>query len=84
MKITVNVECTPEEARTFMGLPDLSALHAALQERTLQAVAEASPENLLRHWFALLPTGAAEMQKTLEGFLQGAGWKSAGSGTGTS
>lgn len=27
MKINVEVDCTPEEARRFMGLPDLSPLH---------------------------------------------------------
>ena len=75
MKVTVNVECTPEEARTFLGLPDLGALHAAMQERMRQAVAEISPEGLMRHWFALLPTGASEMQKAMEGFMQGAAWK---------
>jgi hypothetical protein len=29
MKITVDVDCTPEEARRFMGLPDLSSIHEA-------------------------------------------------------
>ena len=24
MKVTVNIDCTPEEARRFMGLPDVS------------------------------------------------------------
>jgi hypothetical protein len=75
VKITVNVECTPEEARTFLGLPDLGALHAALQERMREAVADISPETLMRHWFALLPAGATEMQKAMEGFLQSAGLK---------
>ena len=27
MKINVEVDCTPEEARRFLGLPDLTALH---------------------------------------------------------
>ncbi len=78
MKITVNVECTPEEARTFLGLPDLGALQAALQERMRQAVGEISPENMMRQWMALLPAGAAEMQKAMEGFMQGAGRKAGG------
>jgi hypothetical protein len=28
MKINVEVDCTPEEARRFMGLPDLAPVHA--------------------------------------------------------
>lgn len=27
MKITVDIECTPQEARAAMGLPDLTPLH---------------------------------------------------------
>ena len=30
MKFTVNVECTPEEARRFIGLPDVTPLNEAL------------------------------------------------------
>ena len=29
MKVTVDVDCTPEEARRFLGLPDLRPAHAA-------------------------------------------------------
>ena len=27
MNVTVNVDCTPQEARTFLGLPDVSPIH---------------------------------------------------------
>ena len=27
MKMTIEVDCTPEEARRFLGLPDVSALN---------------------------------------------------------
>ena len=37
MKITIDIDCTPQEARTFLGLPDLTAVNevmtAALQKR---------------------------------------------------
>lgn len=32
MKFTVNVECSPEEARRFMGLPDVTPINEALVE----------------------------------------------------
>ena len=28
MKVTIEIDCTPEEARRAVGLPDLSPLHA--------------------------------------------------------
>ena len=33
MKFTVDVDCTPEEARRFLGLPDLSPVHEAYVEK---------------------------------------------------
>ena len=32
MKFTVNVECSPEEARRFMGLPDVTPINDKLVE----------------------------------------------------
>ena len=32
MKVTVNVECTPEEARTFLGLPDVQPMQEAVMD----------------------------------------------------
>ena len=30
MKVTINIDCSPEEARTFMGLPDVRPMQEAL------------------------------------------------------
>lgn len=53
MKMTIEIDCTPEEARRFLGLPDLTPLHAAMLER-LQAqmpdLTQATPEALLAAW----------------------------------
>lgn len=40
MKVSVDVDCTPEEARRFLGLPDLSAVHEAYVEKMKSAVTE--------------------------------------------
>ncbi|MDP9414338.1 MAG: DUF6489 family protein, partial [Pseudomonadota bacterium] len=45
MNVTVNIDCTPEEARRFMGLPDLTPVHEVYIERMQRAVTEGvSPE----------------------------------------
>lgn len=38
MKINVEVECTPEEARRFLGLPDVSKANEAYVEAVLKAM----------------------------------------------
>jgi hypothetical protein len=54
MNFTVNVECTPEEARRFLGLPDMSAVHDIYLERLKRMVDEGiTPdlvEQLMKTW----------------------------------
>ena len=33
MKVTVEIDCTPDEARQFMGLPDVKPLQAAVMAK---------------------------------------------------
>ena len=40
MKVTVDVDCTPEEARRFMGLPDMTG-DPRVQRRRAELVADA-------------------------------------------
>ena len=52
MKITMNVDCTPEEARAFLGLPDVKPMQEQLlrevQERMVANVRAMEPEAMLR------------------------------------
>jgi hypothetical protein len=54
MKVTVDFDCTPEEARRFMGLPDLTPVHEIYVERMKRAVTEGvTPEyftDMMRNW----------------------------------
>ena len=40
MKFTIDVDCTPEEVRRLVGLPDLTPVHQAYVERMQRAVGE--------------------------------------------
>lgn len=57
MKFTVNVECTPEEARRFMGLPDVTPINEALVgemgKRMEQNLALMSPDTMISSWMAV-------------------------------
>lgn len=57
MKFTVNVECSPEEARRFIGLPDVTPLNEAIvQEMTKrmeQNVALMSPDTMMKSWMSV-------------------------------
>jgi hypothetical protein len=74
MKVTVNVECTPEEARAFMGLPDVQPMQQALMkdlEDRLRANMQAmDPETIMRTWLPASMQGAEQLQKMFWGQIQ--------------
>lgn len=71
MKITVDVDCTPEEARRFMGLPDLTPVHAAYVDRMTRAMSEGlTPESageLMKSWGPMSEAGMSMWRSMLEG-----------------
>jgi len=54
MKINVEIDCTPAEARAFLGLPDVAPLNDAMvsemQARMKANVAAMQPEELMKAW----------------------------------
>ena len=54
MKITMDVDCTPEEARRFLGLPDLTPVHDAYIEKMRTMVSDGvTPEmfgEMMKSW----------------------------------
>ncbi|HKT53294.1 MAG TPA: DUF6489 family protein [Caulobacteraceae bacterium] len=56
MKVTIEVDCTPAEARSALGLPDVTALNEQLikemQARMTANIQALQPEELMRSWFA--------------------------------
>lgn len=61
MKVTINIDCTPEEARTFMGLPDISAAQEAVveewQRQAMEAMSAMDPQSLFKAWMPAGPAG---------------------------
>lgn len=68
MNISMNIDCTPEEARRLMGLPDMSPIHDVYLDKLKQTMTEGvTPdmlETMVRTW---APMGDAGMSawKTL-------------------
>lgn len=70
MKISLDIDCTPEELRGFFGLPDVKPMQDALLKEieagmraNLQAL---DPETLLKTW---LPAGLQGFERLQEMFL---------------
>ena len=73
MKINVEIDCTPEEARRFFGLPDLQPMQQAvmerLQEQMLDAVSALSPEALLRQWAPMMPQTPEQLRAAMQAMM---------------
>ncbi len=67
MKITIDVDCTPEEARAFLGLPDVAPMQAAVMEelgkRMHKGLEAMDPETLMKTWMPLGLQGLEQAQK---------------------
>ncbi len=76
MKINIEIDCTPEEARTLFGLPDVKplqeALMAQIEARTTKMLAAMEPEALFKMWLPAGMQGLEEWQKLAWSIFSGA------------
>lgn len=81
MKVTVNIDCTPEEARQFMGLPDVSPMQEEMmtyiRERMMSNLQGMEPETFVKTWLPMSVQGFEQIQKMfwqqMTGMAQGNG-----------
>jgi hypothetical protein len=59
MKVNIEIDCTPLEARQFFGLPDVQPMQTAvmekLQSQMLENIQKVSPEALMQSWLSFDP-----------------------------
>jgi Family of unknown function (DUF6489) len=76
MKAKIEVDCTPTEARAFLGLPDVTALHEHLvremQSRMDANLAVAAPEELMRNWMSFGGQASEQFMKLMTAAAAGA------------
>jgi hypothetical protein len=57
MKFNIEIDCTPEEARAFLGLPDVGPMQRTLlsvaEERLLEAIKAMDAKALMDQWLPL-------------------------------
>ena len=75
MKVTFDIDCTPEEARRFLGLPDLTPVHDAYLQKMTALVSEgvtpSTVTEMMRSWSPMGEAGT-QMFKTIMDQMTGA------------
>jgi hypothetical protein len=79
MKITLDVDCSPEEARAFFGLPDVKPMQDALmkevQDRMTANLHAMDPEQMIKTWLPAGVQGMEQLQKMFWAQFSGVGRK---------
>lgn len=77
MKVEIEIDLTPDEARTLLGLPDLKPLHDVYLNRMTTFVEKGvTPEmmgDMVRSWSSLGGAGMGLIQQVLGGALSSVG-----------
>ena len=79
MKVTINIDCTPQEARAFFGLPDVSAINKAMMDEAethlRRNMSSMGPEAIMKLWLPAGMQGLDQFQKMF--------WNQVGKGFGS-
>src|SRR6202161_2971786 len=66
MKVNIEIDCTPMEARQFFGLPDVQPMQTAvmekLQHQMMANIEKVAQEALMQSWFTFDPKIAERFQ----------------------
>lgn len=67
MKFTINLDCTPEEARAFVGLPNIAPVQdrmmKALEDKMYDNIRNLDPESFMKIWLPATVQNWGELQK---------------------
>lgn len=71
MKVNIEIDCTPEEARSFMGLPDVGKANAVYVDTMAKAMkGVSSPDQLQELAKNMAPMGQVGL-KLFQNFVEG-------------
>ena len=66
MKVNLEVDCTPDEARRFLGLPDVAPMQqtvmAAMEKRLVDTIESMDTQKLMEQWMPLGMKGIEQWQ----------------------
>jgi len=75
MKLNIEIDCTPAEARAFMGLPDVTPLNdhlvAEMQRRMDENIKAMQPEELMKTWTSFGVQAQDQFRRLMESAVTG-------------
>lgn len=77
MKLTIDIDCTPTEARAFFGMPDMEPMNKMIVDEMMKRARDnldtlADPERFMAQWMAMSGKSMEQFQN-LMGAAMGSG-----------
>lgn len=80
MKISIDVDCTPEEVRRLLGMPDLAPLHDIYLDKMKdllgKGITPEAVEQMMRSWMPMGEVGMNLVSQVIGGLTGGKNKKS--------
>ena len=68
MKLKIDIDCTPEEARDFFGLPEVKSMQqsiiAEMEKRMKENIEKMDTETMIKTWMPATIEGFEQLQKS--------------------
>ncbi len=76
MKLTINIDCTPAEARAFFGMPDIEPMNKMIVDEMMVRAKDnldtlADPERFMAQWMAMSGKGFEQFQNLMGAAMGG-------------
>jgi hypothetical protein len=76
MKLTLDIDCTPAEARAFFGQPDMEPMNDMIVAELMKRAKEnmdtlADPERFMAQWMAMSGKGMEQFQNLMGAAMAG-------------
>ncbi len=80
MKLTINIDCTPAEARGFFGMPDMDPLNDMIVAEMMKRAKDnmdtlADPERFMAQWMNMSGKSMESFQNMMGAAMTGAAKK---------
>lgn len=85
MKLNINIDCTPEEARAFFGMPNVEPMNKMIVDEMMKRAKDnidtlADPERMMAQWMAMSGKGFEQFQGLMNAAMGASGGSSTGGG----
>ena len=74
MKVTIDIDCSPAEARAFFGLPDLQPMQerilGEIEQRMKAGLGSMDPAEIFKTWVPASMSGVDQMSQIQNAFWQ--------------